>query len=443
MNRTMHLLLGLAAAVGLALFVSQLAEIPFRSALRGYDNTFNYLWLRSAMVDGDWDFRNDLAAGNTLTPDHRAAALALPPTEAGRIPNKYGLGWAVLTLPFYLGADAFVALGRATGLLTLERDGFSAPYQVAVQTGHALLAVLALVLATRTIGRWLGDRRAALAGVAAVWAASPLLYYQTVNLSMSHGAAFFLVAVLACALERATATPADAAPGEPLRVRWWLLAGAALGLAAITRFQLAVFGVVVLWAAGRNRRTVTRLALVAAGAAPFVLLQLWAWRVVYGRWLVFSYGAEGEGFHWSRPELANSLFSPWHGLFYWHPFLLVALAGLFAWAWTRRGAAIAWSGAVALTLYVNAAWWCWWFASAFGNRGFDAALLPLMAGAAWLFHRARGPWRTALATVAVGAAAWNVYLVLLYRTGAISRHAPLTWEEMLAAAARLPDALRF
>lgn len=439
----MHLLLGLAAAVGLALFVSQLAEIPFRSALRGYDNTFNYLWLRSAMVDGDWDFRNDLAAGNTLTPDHRAAALALPPTEAGRIPNKYGLGWAVLTLPFYLGADAFVALGRATGLLTLERDGFSAPYQVAVQTGHALLAVLALVLATRTIGRWLDDRRAALAGVAAVWAASPLLYYQTVNLSMSHGAAFSLIAVLAFALERATATPADAAPGEPLRVRWWLLAGAALGLAAITRFQLAVFGVVVLWATGRDWRTITRLALVAAGAAPFVLLQLWAWRVVYGRWLVFSYGVEGEGFHWSRPELANSLFSPWHGLFYWHPFLLVALAGLFAWAWTRRGAAIAWSGAVALTLYVNAAWWCWWFASAFGNRGFDAALLPVMAGAAWLFHRARGPWRTALGTLAVGAAAWNVYLVLLYRTGAISRHAPLTWEEMLAAAARLPDALRF
>jgi len=439
----MKLLLGLAAAVGLALFASQLAEIPFRSALRGYDNTFNYLWLRSAMVDGDWDFRNDLAAGNTLPPDYRAAALALPPTETGRIPNKYGLGWAVLTLPFYLVADAFVALGRATGLLALERDGFGAPYQVAVQTGHAALAVLALVLATRTIGRWLGDRHAALAGVAAVWAASPLLYYQTVNLSMSHGAAFFLVAVLAYALERATATSPDVAPDEPLRVRWWLLAGAALGLAAITRFQLALFGVVVLWAAGRDRRTVTRLALVAAGAAPFVLLQLWAWRVVYGRWLVFSYGVEGEGFQWNRPELLNSLFSPWHGLFYWHPFLLVATAGLVAWTWTRRGAAVAWTGAVALTLYVNAAWWCWWFASAFGNRGFDAALLPVMAGAAWLFRCARGPWRTALATVAVGAAAWNVYLVLLYRTGAIARHAPLTWSDMLAAAARLPDALRF
>ena len=47
-------------ALGAALCLSRLVEIPERSALRGYDNTFNYLWLRSAMVDHDWDFRNDL-----------------------------------------------------------------------------------------------------------------------------------------------------------------------------------------------------------------------------------------------------------------------------------------------------------------------------------------------------------------------------------------------
>jgi hypothetical protein len=98
---------------------------------------------------------------------------------------------------------------------------------------------------------------------------------------------------------------------------------------------------------------------------------------------------------------------------------------------------------VGLTIYVNAAWWCWWFASSFGNRGFDAALLPLMAGAAWLFQRASGNWRTALSVAAIAAAVWNTYLVLLYRTGAVSRHAPLTWGEMLDAAGRLPDALRF
>lgn len=441
MSKAQRIFTGLAAFVGLVLFVSQLAEIPHRSALRGYDNTFNYLWLRSAMVDGDWDFRNDLAACDTLVEEHRASALALPPTEAGRIPNKYGIGWAVLTLPFYLVADAVVWLGRATGLWSLGRDGFNWVYQLAVQVGHAALAVVALILACRTIERWLGDRRAAVAGVLAVWAASPLIYYQTINVSMSHGAAFFLVSVLAFALGRATC--GGAAEGDPLRARWWLLAGAAFGLAAITRFQLAAFGAVIAWAMLGSRPVGVRLALVAAGAAPFLLLQMWAWRVVYGSWLTFSYGVEGESFHWTSPELLNSLFSPWHGLFYWHPFLFVAMAGAIAWAWSQRGHAVAWCGVVAVTIYVNAAWWCWWFASSFGNRGFDAALLPLMAGAAWLFQRASGRWRAALCIVAVAAAAWNTYLVILYRTGAISRHAPLTWSEMLEAAEQLPDALRF
>lgn len=466
--------------VGLAFWMSQLAEIPVRSALRGYDNTFNYLWLRSAVEDGDWDFRNDLAECNTLVPAQRASALALQPTATGRIPNKYGIGWAVLTLPFYLLAEAIVAVGDVTGWWQLAGNGFGPVHQILVQIGHVGLAVVGLFLAWRVLTRWLGDREAALVGVLAVWSASSLLYYQTVNLSMSHGAAFFSIAAMAYAVERARAAPAT---GTSARSLWWLLAGAAFGLAIIVRFQLAVFGVVIVGAMGHAIRCraeassgsgpgrepveaatvnpaahaagdtlnsaepavrcgVLLLAKIALGAAPFLLLQMWAWRVVYGKWLVFGYGAEGEGFHWSAPEVLDSLFSPWHGLFYWHPFLLVAAIGMLAWTASADGRARGWAAAWLVTAYINAAWWCWWFASAFGNRGHDAALLPLMAGAGWWFQRANPLVRRGFTTLALLAGAWNVYLALLYRAGAISRSAPVSWSEMLAAAARLPEALR-
>ncbi|HWA86333.1 MAG TPA: hypothetical protein VG710_08940, partial [Opitutus sp.] len=56
------------AGIGVALLASTLFEIPWRSALRGYDNTFYYAWLRSAMVDHDWDFQNDLEQCDTLAP---------------------------------------------------------------------------------------------------------------------------------------------------------------------------------------------------------------------------------------------------------------------------------------------------------------------------------------------------------------------------------------
>ena len=449
-TRLLRLWIALCAIAGVVLFASQLWEIPQRSALRGYDNTFNFLWLRSAFADGDWDFANDLQIADTLAPDHQVSALNLPRTKAGLIPNKYGIGWALLTAPAYAIADAVIMTGRATGLWSLQSNGFGPVHQVVVQCWHLALSFVALWLAWKAIASWVASQQAALAGLCAVWAASPLFYYQTVNLSMSHGAAFFAIALFAFALTRA---------GESIAVRWWLLAGAGWGLAVITRFQLAVFGVVALWALLQRSPvgaggavgalssrviTLTRAAgCFVAGAAPLLLLQLCAWRSVYGEWFVFSYGAEGEQFHWGRPEIWNSFFSSWHGLFYWHPLLALAAAGAVGWAWCRRNDAVAWLLAFAATAYIGAAWWCWWFASSFGNRSFDAALLPLMAGMAWLFLRTRGKWRVALWALAIAAGVWNFYVATLYRTAAISRHEAVTWGEMVEAARRLPEAAQF
>lgn len=462
--------LWVCAAVAILFSASQIAEIPWRSALRGYDNTFNYLWLRSAMVDGDWDFRNDLAACDTLPEDYRTSALGLPPTPAGRIPNKYGIGWAVLSVPFYLVADGIVVAGRALGLWTLERDGWNPVYQICIHLGHVALALLALRLAVQVVAAWTGRRLEATAGVLLVWAASPLIYYQTANVSMSHGAAFLAVTLFAWALVRA----GEAAVASRGGAGWWLLAGAAWSFAVTTRFQLGIFGLLAVPSLiGLSRRrpanspgvddamtstgtpakeigpqtggsgaVLRAIALFVAGAGPLVFLQLLAWRSVYGAWLVFSYGAEGEVFHWTRPALFSVLGSPWHGLFYWHPFLAVASVALLIWA---RFESDRWwlLVLVALTIYLNASWWCWWFASAFGSRSFDAALLPLMAAIAWVLPRLQSTPRTTLLALGAVGGAWNFYLLLLYRTGTISRADPVSWWDMLAAAARVPASLHY
>jgi hypothetical protein len=193
----------------------------------------------------------------------------------------------------------------------------------------------------------------------------------------------------------------------------------------------------------RRKSVVVPIGEFLAGAAPLLLLQMWAWRVVYGRWLVFSYGEEGESFRWAHPALLKSLASPLHGLFYWNPFLLIAAAGLIWWAWVRRGVAVALCAAFAAIYYVNAAWWCWWFGSSFGNRSYDAAVLPLMAGVAWIWHRARDRWRMILLAGAIVAGSWNFYVALLYRCSAISHRDPVTWVQMVEAAKRLPRELRF
>jgi hypothetical protein len=178
-------------------------------------------------------------------------------------------------------------------------------------------------------------------------------------------------------------------------------------------------------------------------AIPFIALQCWAWKSVYGRWLVFGYGGEGEAFHWMNPAMMRSLFSSWHGLFYWHPFLLLAALGLLIWVKSGSRVSRAWSAALLLVFYINSAWWCWWFASSFGNRGYDAALLPLMGGCAWLVHTLNGRLRRLFWVAAAVCALWNFYAVVLYRSGAISRSEPVTWREMVRASGELRNAVKF
>ncbi len=321
-------LVRVALAVGVLAVAAQLAEIPWRSALRGYDDTFNYLWLRSLMIDGDWNFANDVEQADTIEPTDRDYVRGLPRTPTDHVPNKYGIGWAVLTTPAFVAADLVVRIGNGLGVWQLARDGFNPVYQVSIVLWHAFLAIVALLVTRLVLATWLEEPWTTI-GVVSVWLASPLLYYQTSNIGMSHGAVVFAVTVALFGLVRGLRDPVP---------RWpWLLAGGGLALAAITRYQAAVFGLLAVWAlVERVRQQGWRGGSTAGwlvlGGAPFLVLQALAWHAVYGRWLVFSYGVENEAFHWGKPAFVGSLLSSFHGLFYWHPLLLIAFAGLGWWA---------------------------------------------------------------------------------------------------------------
>ena len=428
----------LAILAGSLLFASRLAEIPWRSALRGWDNSFYLFWVRSLVIDGDLDFSNDVEIANTLSAEYRPIAESLSPTDTGLLPNKYGIGWGLASLPWFLAADTMVRAVNASGILHLERDGFSPPYQVFLQLGQLVYALIGLFALYKWLCLHFPGKEARL-GLALFWLTSPLIYYQTVNLSMAHSLVFSLVCVLLLAC--------DSFPRAGPRTAFLVLAGFAAGLCLVTRYQTAPLLLLPLALLARSFRRTGPPALpqVAAGVLAFslpLILQLATWKILYGEWILFTYGEQGESFAWTAPHLREVLLDPYHGLFYWHPFLMAALVGAVLVAVREHPLWLLGLLGFALTVFINAAWHAWHFGASFGHRGFIGTLPFLVPGLCWLIAKCRRRWQLNLLLGTGGfLAVWNLYLCLLYMVNVIDRNGPVLPGDILEGTRELAGRL--
>ena len=211
-----------------------------------------------------------------------------------------------------------------------------------------------------------------------------LLYYQSSNLSMAHSLVFALVATNCYFTWKLWSGPSSKVLSTLIMVF------ATSGLLVVTRYQTAAYLLFPIIATLRflciHREEAMKPAMIAL---PFALvpvaLQLMAWKTIYGSFLLFTYGEEGEGFIWNDPAWMKVLFSSNHGLFYWHPILFLGLLFFAIWVIRKSPIGLVWIVSILLTYIVNAAWWCWWLASSFGQRNFEATVLFAMLGMAYLF----------------------------------------------------------
>ncbi len=384
---------------------------PRRSMLQGWDDSFYYFWLPSVVIDHDVDFSNQLAQSETMNPDMHAIAADLPRTPTGLLDNKYPPGWALGSLPFFLLARA-IAPAPATG--------FEPTYLVAVTLGQLLYAAAGLWLAIKILQRFF-PRHLALPAALVGWLASPLVYYQSARLTMSHNQVFSLaMAVFWLSLQ--------IADGDRRAHRWALL-GFCSALLVATRNVTIVYLALPACVLVRHLRSPRDAAGLALGVLIPVAAQLAAWKLLYGSWIAYSYG--GERFDFSHLHLREVLFSARHGWFYWHPLLLAGIAGFLPWAW-RRAEGRAWLVSLAAIVVLDAAWPTWWLGSAFGHRGFEVPTLFAMIGFAALWQRvAAAPLRRLFGILAVVAVAWNLLLLMLFLTHRIPREEPVTYRDAL------------
>ena len=393
-----------------------------------------YVYLRSAVFDGDLDFTNEYEAYNMDDVDPR---LVNHPTPTGVPRNVHAAGPAVLWAPF-------LAIGQAVeGLGTEPRDalsretygpGYSYASVTATAFGSIALLGLASVLWYREIAQTLAPRDAAV-GVIGVIVAGPLLWYTFFEPSMSHApaAAGLVFAMVAWR-------------GWARNPTVWraLLVGLTAGLVAMQRFQFILWiivpvGHLLIVAAQQARRNAAagaqapeagvRMTISVVGAQLGVMLlgtvialfpQFLAWKLVWGSWV---HQSMGSGYMlWSAPEIFGVLWSQRHGLFTWHPvFLLAAVGFIPAWKWDRTLTGVC-VGLLLIMVYVNGAVTDWWGNDSFGMRRF-AGLFPVFAWglSAALASVSSGRRRRAFVAVVIVCAVFNLGLAHGYRTGVIRR----------------------
>lgn len=396
-----------AGLIFLAVFLPFSAALCLRQLSRegdliSSDGRGYFVHLPSIIVDGDIDYRNNLAAFGYHDRNH------------------WPIGTAISWSPAYMVGLAVSAVAEGRGVQP-PRSGQGFPEQLACCLATIAFGGATLSLIYLTLTRWF-DPLPSITAVVGILLGTNLWYYLLCEPYMSHGVSTFWVAVLLFI----------GLTDQPLTLKRSLLIGVVAGLAALTRPQdgLALVAPMV-WHLSRNaaklKRTLSLLVLAGMVSLTVFSLQLFIWseqidpapaivEVSTSAPAPPSEKAEnllhvvpGGGHNWTSPNFQWAFVNAGNGLWTWHPLTFLAFLGLVLLARQDRRLSFALlSGYVAL-LYVVAAWSGQ--GQSFGSRMMCSALPVSAPGLAYMCSRYPKALKVTVALAMVA----NLYLAIRYR----------------------------
>lgn len=391
-----------------------------------------FSWLRSVVIDGNLDVGNEIRYYLDGSWKFKIRIL-----ETGYTYCPYGIGSAILWLPFFLLAHLFVLLSSCLGFL-IPADGYSAPYVWAISAGSALYGLGSLLLTFSLCRNWFKWEISVLA-VMTAWLSGTLLFYMFCNPSMAHANDAFAYALFLFTWHR-TRNSKSVWRGAAAR-------GATLALCALIRQVNAVFVFFVMgeyifdaiqkWKETRRVGEIKKeaVAIVAFCFAWWLIFspQVLVWRVVFGGWIELNpYDFANEKFHWLDPQILKVLFSPNRGLVGWTPFIIPAMGGLFYFIQKNRRFSLLLLCNFVLQFYVIASWWVFDGMMGPGNRLF-ANMTPVFAlGLAALLERMGKRFHVGvLAAVCSLFVFWNGIILARYASNDIPRWGEVAVDTLL------------
>jgi hypothetical protein len=372
------------------------------------DAVHYYVYLRSAVFDGDLQFKNEYVRLYGLHGGEPETEWIYEPTATGHTRNVMSIGPAIVWAPLYLLVTVAAWAAHAVGVGGVAGpDGYERIFQASAGLSGVMAATIGAYAAYAAAARLFGAR-AAIWSTLMLWLGGSAIYYSLVSPTYSHAASMLTVGLFVWAwiatLDRQT-------------IGRYALVGALGGLATLVRWQDAILLIIpAIDAVSRIKtlppqRVALNLFACAASALAVFSPQMLVWWTLYGNPFLVP---QGEDFmHWGYPAVWDVLFSRLHGLLTWTPVVAGALLGLLLLLRRSPMVGVALAVAFLTALYTNAAVADWWAGEAYGSRRFVSCFPILVIGLAalisWLESR---PARAALALGLRGLAAVAVVVII-------------------------------
>jgi len=278
--------------------------------------------------------------------------------------NKYPCGTALLQLPFF--TYTYLTTNLEGGIT----DGYQKPFQKTVFYAAIFYLILSMFFLKEILLLYDIKRYIIVFCQLILVLATPLTNYVNYDAGFSHVYSLFAVTAFIYFITSFLLRK---------KLKHFVLASLFLGLIVILRQPNILIVLFIPFLAGSKetlqsafKTLLNNFGVVVLGLVLFlgiVSLQLIAWYLQTGNFLVYSY--QGEGFNFLDPYFFSILFSYRKGLFIYTPVLLIAAISVI-WFVIKKQFYLffTWTAFFVLLTYILSSWWSWFYGGSYGLRAY-------------------------------------------------------------------------
>jgi hypothetical protein len=344
-----------------------------------YDVAGYYWYLPSIFIYHDLkhqSFADSLIKKYNMVPE-------LPGYKAdnGNYVLKYSSGMSLMYLPAFTAANIYA---RNTDK---PADGFSPPYQLAIQLSGLLISIIGLWYFRKLFLIFYNDVVVAISMLLLV-IGSNYIDFAAINIGMSHTWLFTLYVLLLLNTVHFY---------DSYRYKYVARIGFLIGLLTLARpTEIISVLIPLLWGmesisgATIKKQFVLlwqqrkKLLVAILCGAIVILVQPMYWKYVSGHWVQYSY--QDQGFSWRHPHVLIYSFNYRSGWLTYAPLMIFALIGILPFIKQGRNK-VAILAFILLNYYIVSAWDIWWYGGRAMIQSYPLLFFPFASFIAYVIRR--------------------------------------------------------